>query len=66
MKTIGIIGGMGPEATGDYYRQIISEFKSTGSGLNDPEIIVYSANLNTLLELVEKRYSQKTDPGYPS
>jgi len=55
MKTIGIIGGMGPESTVDYYRQITSEFNAIGSGLDYPEIIVYSANLNTLLELVEKR-----------
>jgi aspartate racemase len=27
MKRIGIIGGLGPEATVNYYKEIISEFK---------------------------------------
>ena len=26
MKTIGILGGLGPEATADYYKEIIKGF----------------------------------------
>jgi aspartate racemase len=53
MKTIGIIGGLGPESTVDYYKGIIRAFQDTYLDLAYPEIIVYSADVNKLLELVE-------------
>lgn len=51
MKTIGIIGGIGPESTVDYYRRIIEACRTEGS-LAAPEIIIYSINLQEALELV--------------
>lgn len=51
MKTIGIIGGIGPESTVDYYKRIIESFRIEGS-LVAPEIIIYSINLQEALELV--------------
>ena len=57
MKTIGIIGGLGPEATVDYYNLIIEAFK-TGD-LNYPEIIIYSVNMAEFIELMkEKKYEE--------
>ena len=53
MKKIGIIGGLGPESTVDYYREIISAFNTKHADLAYPEIIVYSANLNMLMGFVE-------------
>lgn len=53
MKTIGIIGGLGPESTIDYYKGIIRTFQNTYADLAYPEIVVYSADVNKLLELVE-------------
>lgn len=50
MKTIGIIGGLGPEATLDYYREIINCFKAEGGEMNYPEIIIYSVNMADFLE----------------
>ncbi len=44
MRKIGIIGGLGPEATIDYYRTIINECRAQTKG-DVPEIIVYSLNL---------------------
>jgi len=52
MKTIGIIGGIGPESTVDYYKEIISAFINNHADLAYPEIIVYSANMNELMEFV--------------
>lgn len=44
MKRIGIVGGLGPEATVDYYRIIIDGCrKKTGGRV--PEIIIYSLDL---------------------
>lgn len=53
MKKIGIIGGIGPESTLDYYRGIIGAFRQQNGGLRSPEIIVYSANLAELVGILE-------------
>ena len=53
MKKIGIIGGLGPESTVDYYKEIISAFNTKYVELAYPEIIIYSANLKKLMGLVE-------------
>lgn len=55
MKRIGIIGGLGPEPTVDYYKGIINAFRQQDVGLTTPEIIIYSADVNRLLELVESK-----------
>lgn len=54
MKTIGILGGLGPESTSDYYKKIISSFNYKYQGLTYPEIFIYSANINELMEFVKK------------
>ena len=53
MRTIGIIGGIGPESTVDYYKEIITAFNNKYADLAYPEIIVYSANLNELMGIVK-------------
>lgn len=61
MKTIGLIGGLGPEATVDYYKSIISTFSDTNSELNYPEIIVYSVNMSEFIGLLtNKEYEKAT------
>ena len=61
MKKIGIIGGLGPEATMDYYKEIINAFKNEKGDLNYPEIIIYSVNMSEFLNLMkEKKYDQVT------
>lgn len=52
MKRIGIIGGIGPESTVDYYKQIITAFNTKYSELAYPEIIVYSVNMNELMAFI--------------
>jgi len=51
MKTIGILGGLGPESTVEYYKGIIRAFQTNESGY--PEIIIYSANLNEFWEILK-------------
>lgn len=61
MKKIGIVGGLGPEATMDYYKEIINAFKNESGDLNYPEIIVYSVNMSEFLGLMKaKKYDQAT------
>jgi aspartate racemase len=62
MKKIGLIGGMGPESTLDYYREIINTFKSGEGDLNYPEIIIYSVNISEFLGLMRSRAYDKITP----
>lgn len=52
MKTLGIIGGIGPEATTDYYRLIIAAYREQKPDGSYPAIIINSIDLNKLRELV--------------
>jgi len=62
MKKIGIIGGLGPESTVDYYKEIIRAFNTQYKDLAYPEMIIYSANINKLLEFVNsKKWSEFSD-----
>ena len=52
MKTVGIIGGIAPESTIDYYRKIISAYLSNTTAGNYPQIIINSINMTKMLELI--------------
>lgn len=55
MKKIGILGGIGPESTVEYYKLIIGAFQEKQPVLDYPEIIIYSANLSGLTRILEAR-----------
>lgn len=62
MKKIGIIGGLGPEATADYYRRIVSYFHGRNQSLSTPEIIIYSVDIAELFKFVaDKRWDSLVD-----
>ena len=50
MKKIGIIGGLGPESTLDYYKGIIDAFKPDYEQTGYPEICIESVDLKTFVE----------------
>ena len=53
MKTLGIIGGLGPESTVDYYQRIIALYRErTGDG-SYPEFIIASVNLRKGLDFMD-------------
>ena len=53
MKTLGIIGGLGPESTIDYYQKIIAFYRErTGDG-SYPEFIINSVNLRKGLNFMD-------------
>ena len=54
MKKIGIIGGIGPESTVEYYRLIIQLFRERLSTNQYPELLVHSINMTAMLDLVFK------------
>jgi aspartate racemase len=53
MKTIGIIGGIGPESTIDYYRQIVALYREQTQDGSYPSIIINSINMKRMLDLIE-------------
>jgi aspartate racemase len=55
MKRIGIVGGLGPESTIDYYRGIIYAFRKMQASSATPEIIIYSADVSRLMEMAEAK-----------
>ncbi len=54
MKTLGLIGGTGPESTIEYYRLLIEAYREKQDG-NYPPIIINSVNLKLLLELMNAK-----------
>jgi aspartate racemase len=61
MKTVGIIGGIGPESTIEYYRQIIVSYREQKPDGSYPSIILNSVNFKPLLDLIlANKWSQVT------
>ena len=52
VKTIGIIGGIGPESTIEYYRSIIASYGERIPDGSYPSIIINSIDLKKVLDLV--------------
>ena len=52
MKTLGMIGGLGPESTVDYYRMIIAAYREQRQDGSYPAIIINSIDLNKVRDLV--------------
>ena len=79
MKTLGIIGGLGPESTVDYYQRIIALYRERTRDGSYPEFIIASVNLRKglffmdagdlagmadyLLEAIEKLARARADFG---
>ena len=48
MKTIGVLGGMGPEASADFYQRVIAIFQKQFGAVQDtdyPPMLIYSLPL---------------------
>jgi aspartate racemase len=52
VATLGIVGGLGPESTIDYYRRILEEWKR-GDPSSSPSIVIDSLDVDRGLRLVE-------------
>jgi aspartate racemase len=53
MQKVGIVGGMGPESTVDYYKSIISKFQEKiGSKEDLPELFINSINMYKMFNLL--------------
>ena len=52
MRTAGIIGGIGPESTIEYYRLIIASYRKQTQDDSYPSIIINSIDLRKMLDLI--------------
>jgi len=54
LKTLGMIGGVGPESTIDYYKLIIAQYRERKPDDSYPPIIINSINLTEMVGYLEK------------
>jgi aspartate racemase len=54
-KVIGIIGGIAPPSTIEYYQKIIAGFQEKGKTRQYPSILINSIDMTRMLELVAKK-----------
>jgi aspartate racemase len=52
MHRLGIVGGIAPESTVDYYRRIIALYQQRRPDGHNPELIINSIDLRRMLDLV--------------
>lgn len=60
MKTPGIIGGIGPESTIDYYRSIIALWKEKTGDVSLPSILIQSIDLKQM----QRWFAEETSVTY--
>jgi aspartate racemase len=53
MRTSGMIGGLGPESTIDYYRSIIARFRARNKGKGYPNVIISSLDVDKAIGMLD-------------
>jgi aspartate racemase len=62
MKTLGIIGGIGPESTVDYYKLFISLYRKKKNDGSYPSFIINSIDMKKMLDLIsDEKYLETAD-----
>jgi aspartate racemase len=59
MKKPGLIGGVGPESTIEYYRLIIKRYKEILNTEDYPEMLINSINIRDVIDCVKNRKLDK-------
>lgn len=52
MKTAGIVGGIGPESTIQYYRQIIDVYRDRQRDGSFPSFLLHNVDMHRMIELI--------------
>ncbi len=52
MKTVGVIGGIGPESTLEYYRLMVALYRERRPDDSYPPILINSINMTRMLDLI--------------
>jgi aspartate racemase len=59
MNPLGIVGGIAPESTIDYYRSIIAEYRDQTKNNGYPSVIINSIDVDRMLRLIGTNELQK-------
>jgi aspartate racemase len=60
MKAVGIIGGIAPESTIQYYRLIVAGYREHKQDGNYPSILINSINMKQMLDLIAAKRLPET------
>jgi aspartate racemase len=52
MPVVGLVGGIAPESTVDYYRRLVARYRERHGNNAYPRVVINSISLTTLLQLV--------------
>src|SRR5512138_34117 len=52
MKTLGIVGGIAPASTIEYYRMLIAGYQARRPDGSNPPVIINSIDMQTMLRLI--------------
>ena len=53
MRTVGMIGGLGPESTVDYYRSIVARFRARKPEAGYPHVIINSLDVDKGIAMLD-------------
>ena len=53
MRTIGMIGGLGPESTIDYYRSIIGRYRARRPDGGNPHVVINSLDVDKGIAMLD-------------
>src|SRR5438270_10515739 len=53
MRTVGIVGGLGPESTIDYYRSILARYRELTHGREYPHILINSLDPDKAIAMLD-------------
>lgn len=59
MKKLGVVGGIGPESTVDYYRLLIKGYQEIKGDGSYPELLINSINMTKMLDMVAKNEMER-------
>ena len=59
LKTLGIVGGLGPESTIDYYRSIIALYRERRPGGGYPPIVIVSLDVDKGLRMLNNNQHEQ-------
>jgi aspartate racemase len=61
VTVLGIIGGIGPESTVDYYRLLLGGYRRRRSDGSAPTVVIVSIDMHRMLDLLATDLSRATD-----
>ncbi|NLT52501.1 MAG: amino acid racemase [Ignavibacteria bacterium] len=59
MKTLGLIGGIGPESTIDYYKMLIKKYREIKGENEYPSFLINNINMTEMLDYIKNKKNEE-------